>query len=180
VSAPTALDARALELRRAFDRSFAEAAVSIQSESEDLLAIRVAGEPYALRMRELSGLSLCRKLVPLPSRMPHLLGLVAVRGALIPVHELGTALGHVKGGKPARWLAVCGGLEPIALAFEELEAFMRVRRSDVVAAHGQRVGPHAAGLVRREGVTRVLVDVASVCAATRGSAGTSGLEKKEP
>lgn len=137
MSAPALdLEQRVAELRRAFDRGFAEPVAVATASMEDLLAIRVAGNPYALVSRELSGVVTDRKVVALPSRRSDLRGLAGIRGTIVPVYGLAELLGYDAPPSAATWLALCGRTDPVALAFDELDGFLRVPRADLHAAHG--------------------------------------------
>ena len=52
----TSVRARAAELRRDFDRAFAEPIRLDTTITEDLLAIRVGGQACAIRLNEIAGL----------------------------------------------------------------------------------------------------------------------------
>ncbi len=84
---------RAAELRDAFDRVFAEAHPPAPPPSEDLLAIRIASEPYALRLTEIAGLFADRKITPVAGRVSALLGIAGFRGLIVPVYDLQVLLG---------------------------------------------------------------------------------------
>ena len=71
---------RAEQLRAAFDRAFAAPPPGAAATTVDLLAIRCAEQPIALRMSEVLSIHTDRKIVPVPSPAPELLGLFGVRG----------------------------------------------------------------------------------------------------
>lgn len=116
-------------LQGSFDEGFARPQQAAAAPGEERLLIRVAGRAYALELRELSGLSRARRIVPLPAAAPGLLGLCGLRGALVPVFSLAALLGLPAGGPPA-WLALAdaGGADhaPLALAFEGFEGQQRL------------------------------------------------------
>ena len=162
------------ELRRSFDQAFALPRRQVRDEVEQFLAIRVGGQPCALRLRDLTGLAAGRRVLSLPSRAPELLGIAGVRGALVPVYSLAVLLGHGQATAPLRWLAQCGGEDPIGLAFEEFEGYLRAPRADVYRAN-TAAGRHVSEVVRVGAVVRALVDVPSLTAAlkARGHPGPS-------
>jgi chemotaxis signal transduction protein len=171
------LGARAQALRSAFDRAFSEPPTLAAASTEDLLAIRVAGDSYALRVSELSGLVSNRKVVALPTRAPHLLGIAGVRGALVPVYALAGLLGYDVARSPGQWLALCGRQEPVALAFEELEGFLRVPSAHLHPVGVELSKQHVAEGVRVGGVTRRVIDTRSALEALQGFAGLAGKTK---
>lgn len=164
------LAARAADLRRAFDRSFAEAAGAAAVEVEDLLAIRVGGDPCALRLAEVRGLFADRRVVGLPKARPGLLGLAGLRGSLVPVYDLGALLGYPPAAAP-RWL-VLAAAAPIGLAFEAFEGHLRLARGALVEGGGEAGRRrHAREVARTPDRPRPIVDVASVIQALRREEG---------
>src|SRR5687767_7240240 len=107
---------RVAELRRGFDLSFAAPPPEGLEEFEDLLAIRLEGDRYAVRVAEIAGLITGRKLAHLPSGAPNLLGVAGIRGGLVPVFDLSAMLGYPASGAP-QWMILCRSDDPIALGF---------------------------------------------------------------
>jgi chemotaxis signal transduction protein len=119
------LEARLAELRRSFDGSFASAHASAEGEQEDLLAIRIDSMRRAsIRLRETASLHLCPKLAWVPSTAPALIGVAAIRGAVLPAYDMRALLGHGPSTSP-RWLVVPAAA-PLALLFESFESMIRV------------------------------------------------------
>jgi len=152
------------ELARAFDADFARAATVRTADSEDLLAIRVGSDPYALARGELVGLFADKLVTPLPGTAPGLLGISGFRGAVLPVYDLRSVIGGPAASAPLRWL-VTTAAATVALAFDGFEAFLRVPR-DAIASHAGAVG-HVRRAVRRDGELRPILDVASIVEAIR-------------
>src|SRR6202030_4383581 len=97
----------AAALRCLFDSSFAAAASSTTGPLEDLLAICVEGDPYALRLSEIAGLYVDVKIVPVPGPIAQLLGIVSLRGKLAPVYDLAALLHYPLAVSP-RWMILAG------------------------------------------------------------------------
>jgi len=130
--AESTLTGRAAELARAFDRTFAEPPRAAAGGLLALLAIRVGGDPLALRLTQVAGLYARRSIVPVPSALPELLGLVSLRAAIVPVYDLGALLGRTPQLDP-RWI-VLAAQAAIALAFDELEGYWRLSADSVISA----------------------------------------------
>jgi chemotaxis signal transduction protein len=134
---------RATEIRRAFDRSFAEPLRLGTDVSEDLLAIRVGMQPYAMRLSEIAGLFVDRKVTPVPGADAALIGIAGFRGAIVPVYALQALLGH-SAARQQRWLAIAAAA-PIALAFDAFEAQLSVPPEAILPA---KSGSEARNCVR--------------------------------
>jgi hypothetical protein len=96
---------------------------------------------------------------------------------VVPVYALAGLLGYGETRTATPWLAQCGRPEPVALAFEQLEGFFRVPRTDLHAAGGE-AGHHVAESVRVGSVTRRVIDTRSILAAIQVGAGASGTTKE--
>jgi len=168
----TGADAARLE----FDAAFAAPPAVAAEENVRLLAFRAGDDVFALRLSELAGLHQGRRIVTVPSRTPGVLGMVGLRGRLVPVFSLPRLLGYAEGGEP-RWLAACaGGREPIALSFEHLDGYREVPRSALLMTERTAPGStvpraHTAELARLGGVLVPVVSIASIL---------ETLAKKEP
>jgi chemotaxis signal transduction protein len=156
------------ELARAFDADFARAPTVRTADSEDLLAIRVGSDPYALVRGELAGLFSDKLVTPLPGAAPGLLGISGFRGAVVPVYDLRSVIGGPAASAPLRWLVTAADAK-VALAFDGFDAFLRVPR-DAIASHAGAAG-HVRRAVRRDGEIRPILDVASIVEAIRARAG---------
>ena len=149
---------RAALLRRDFDAAFALPPPASTIATEDFLAIRVGEDAYAIRVSNIARLIAAPKIIPLPSKRPAVLGVAAIRGALVSVHSLPTLLGH-----PAsishRWLTLVESRDMIALAFDDLDGFLRLPKG-------------ADGAIEANGITRSILDVRAVLEMITGKAGS--------
>lgn len=84
-------------LRRSFDEAFAVPPRLREEGLEHLLLIRVAGEALALKTLHVTGLVRIGRILPIPSRIPELLGITGIRGTLVPVFDLAALLGFHPG-----------------------------------------------------------------------------------
>ena len=89
---------KADQLRQAFDRSFAMPPSMSSPEDEDLLMIRVAGDPYAIHLLDIAEIVTDRRVVSIPAVTPHLLGLAGIHGSIVPVFGLASILGDHQDG----------------------------------------------------------------------------------
>jgi chemotaxis signal transduction protein len=121
---------RAAELRQAFDRSFAEPVRLDTTLKDDLLAVRIATQAFAIRLSEISGLFADKKVTPVPGGHAALRGVAGFRGAIVPVYDLQILLGHAGAAAP-RWLVIAAAA-PVALAFAAFEGQLRVARDAIL------------------------------------------------
>jgi chemotaxis signal transduction protein len=120
---------RAVELRRAFDASFAAAPSADDAPTEELLAIRIGDGRYAIRLGEIGGLFADRKITPIAGAAPAFLGIAGFRGAILPAYDLRLLLGHAAAAA-ARWLAVARQA-PVAFAFDGFDGRLRLARDTI-------------------------------------------------
>lgn len=152
-----------LELRRSFDQTFALLPRTELKTMEGFIGVRVAGDPYALGVRELGHLSAHQRIVPLPSESPELLGLAGIRGTIVPVYSLARMLGYDASERSHRWLVTCGTRSEMALAFETFEGYLRVPASGISHVDGKESSKtHVHELVRDGALLRAVVDIASL------------------
>ncbi len=146
---------------------------------ENLLAIRVCGDAYAIRISEISGLANDRKIVPLPSAISELIGVAGIRGALIPVYSLAALLGYGAEGAPGRWLALCGAGEPVGLVFSQFEGYVMVPLSKVYTAEGKdEAQTHVTHVVHTADVVRAVISIPLIREVIRRRCGNQS-ESKE-
>lgn len=163
---------KAAELRRTFDRSFAEARHAETALFDDFLAIRLRDDPHVLRLDGVARLLPLRALTRFPCALPQWLGLAGVAGAVIPVYDLRLLLGYPAGGTP-RWMVVCKAA-PVALAFDVFEGQFRHPR-DVDS--GTQPSPRGE-VLRTPGQVRPIVPTDEVLATIKSLALQGVLQKE--
>lgn len=179
---PTNLTGRAAELRQSFDRSFAESRLISTEAVDDLLAIRLGPDRYAIRVSAISGLFADRPVTPLPGPLPELLGLAGLRGALIPVYDLRLMMGYPGRGTP-RWLILVTAGTPLGLAFDHLDGHLHLPRSAItVDERSDATARHVHEVVRTTDGARPIVNLPSLLASitSRASPGMPPPRRDEP
>jgi len=152
------------KLRDDFDHAFTLAPDSEIQARQNLLAIHIGGDAYALRVAEISGLHADRRIVALPSPVPELLGLAGFRGQVAPVYDLAALLGYRRGGE-LRWMILLRHQEPLAFAFERFDAHLAVTTDQIVASPAQNRAAHLHDAVRTGQVVLPIIHLQSVLAA---------------
>ena len=175
-----AVESKAAELRQAFDLSFALPPPQELVEVEDLLTIRVAGDPYAIRLRDIAGMVAGCKVVPVPAVTPDLLGLAGIRGGVVPVFGLASILGYGPAPGSPRWMILCGAEEPIALAFSDFEGYLRLPKSSLHADENLRTTrQYVKQVASTEGGARAVIGIPLVVAAIRNRIGQNRPAKEQ-
>ena len=103
------LENNAENLRTAFDQAFAAPLQAREAHLQAFLGIRLSGDPYALRLDEISSLLTNKPITALPGDTPHLLGIGGFRGNLVPVYDLRGLMGYPISRAPARSFAGAKG-----------------------------------------------------------------------
>jgi purine-binding chemotaxis protein CheW len=150
-------------LRTAFDAAFALPARAPARDGVPLLALRVAGEPVAVRVLETCGLMPARRIVPVPARRAELLGLSGIRGAAVPIYSLARLLGRGDDGEP-RWivLAAASGAERVGLAVATFERHLVAAAQDLRPASDPAGRAHAPELLHAGGGAWPVLSVPSL------------------
>jgi purine-binding chemotaxis protein CheW len=161
-ASPEAGPGRVGELRREFDRTFAEPPRTGRGDTEDVLAIRIAGAAYALRVSEIRSVHRDCRWTAAPGRHPGFLGLTGVRGEAVPVYSLGTLLGAAVADASPRWLVLCGGAARIGMAFDGFEGFRRIAATAVSPAPPDRAGRGIRDVADIDGTARPVIDLKAV------------------
>jgi purine-binding chemotaxis protein CheW len=160
-------ESKADELRAAFDQSFALPPPTATGAADDLLAVRVADHPYAIRLRDIDGMLARVPVVPVPAVARALLGIAGIRGEVVPVFALSPLLGY--GHDPAApWLVLCGDDAPVALAFNGFDGYLRLTGAAIPADEGLRATQSfVREVVRTDDGFRPVIEIPQLVAALR-------------
>jgi purine-binding chemotaxis protein CheW len=150
----------AAQLREQFDRSFTEPERTGGTVAEPLLCIRVGGDPWAVRRADVRRLVADRRVVPLPSAAPSLVGVLGLRGELVPVHSLRALLGY-RSESPPRWVIVVASEAPLGLTFDFFEGQLLVPPEQLTPAAAPP-RPHVRAVIATQGAARSVLDLHSI------------------
>ena len=152
---------RAAQLRRDFDRAFAEPIRVDTTEEEDLLGIRVGEQACAIRLSEIAGVHMGKKVTRVPGSHAALWGIAGFRGSLLPVYDLQVLLGYDRAVAP-RWLVIAAAA-PIALAFATFDGRLRVARREILPRTKQTgMTQYARDVVRTANGIRPILHLPSI------------------
>jgi chemotaxis signal transduction protein len=168
---------QAAGLRRAFDRSFVELQHFEPVATEDFLSIHVGGAPYLLRLTEIAGLFVDKKIAWLPTRVAELKGVAGFRGRMVPVYDLAALLRYPPSGA-TRWM-VMAAAAPVALAFDAFDGHFRFARDAVASRPESESLEHVRQIVRANGGIRSIIHLPSVVAAIRSYVPEAATKKEQ-
>ena len=148
---------RAAELRREFDRSFAEPPSDEKSAARDLLAIRLKEQHFALQLSDIAGLFADKKITPVPGASGFLLGIAGFRGVIAPVYDLQRLLGCPAVRDP-RWLVMAAHAS-VGFAFAAFDGQLRVSASAITPQQQQDMQGLTSGVVQDAGLLRPIIEL---------------------
>ena len=160
------IEGTAAALRRRFDESFAAAALPQTERLEEFLAIRVASDPYVLGVAEIAGLHVDLKIVAVPSPVSQLLGIVALRGTMVPVYDLAALLDYPPSARP-RWVVLARASQLVGFAFDTFESHLHLPEA-AIAARDAQTAAHLGGTVRAAAAVRPIVRLTSLVELIKG------------
>lgn len=146
----------ALRMRQDFDARFAEPEAVPPVPGADMLAITLCDRPHVIRLGEISGVYAARPMASLPGASPVLLGLMGIRGALIPVYSLSALLG-LDGTRTPRWIVMRRASPAVGFGVDSVQGILRAADSALVPDAAAR--PPLAGVVRLGDHLRPLVSL---------------------
>ena len=169
------LSQRAAALRQAFDQTFATAPDGAAASSHAFLAVGIGGDNYALRLSDVTELHVDKKVVPLSSYSPDLLGIASFRGILIPIYDLSLLLGYGASVR-ARWLVLTKHNLSIGLAFDRLDGYLNLASEAVVPATETR-RKYLVEAVSAAGIARPVIDVVSIVKTVKAQVQSSSIHE---
>ncbi len=157
------------ELRHTFDRTFQLPYQLATKSVEPMIAFRTAGVALAVRVQHITGVIKRGVILPVPSIVPELLGVAAVRGLLVPVFNLAALLGLPPSGEP-QWFLLTNRETPVAFAFDGLDGRVEVERAHLYVDETSQ-HKHTHELAEVESMVRAVIDVPGLMEAIRKCTG---------
>jgi purine-binding chemotaxis protein CheW len=151
---------RAAELRRDFDRGFADPPLVRGEARQDLLAIRIGARRLAIRLSEIAGLFADKKITPVPGAAAGMLGIAGFRGSILPVYDLCRLMGLSVAEAP-RWLVIAAAA-PVAFSFEAFEEQIRVPADAIKREQTETKNSFTKEFIQTEGILRPIIQLSAV------------------
>ncbi len=153
-------------LREDFDLAFSREPGGGNGQAENFLVLEIAGDAYALRVTQISGLFAGRSITPLPSSLPELIGLAGFRAQVTPVYDLASLLGYAQAKAP-KWIAVLSHHTPVAVAFDEFLVHLSVTPEQITGSglrpsQERTAGSHLHDAIQENGRIFPIIDLQTV------------------
>ena len=143
-------------------------AEEVEEPRAGMLMFRVGAELFAAALGEVDEAIELDEVMPLPEMPPHMLGVVRLRGATLPLYSPAASLG-VRGGAPQAALVVRDGGRRIALAIDDVEDVIELRERDLRATPDGSDDRLLVGVAHHGGALVSAVDVGVLAAACVGA-----------
>jgi len=155
------LQTKVAEFQKVFDDSFAAPEQSERVAVEQMLAIKVGNDRFAVSLRDISGLTVAKgTILPVPSSVPELLGITGIRGVVVPIFNLAALLNIEPGMAQYRWLILCGGRRAtIALAVDLVEGHLEISADELIAHGTTATANYIKQTVRDGDILRGVIDL---------------------
>jgi purine-binding chemotaxis protein CheW len=134
-----------------------------------MLMFRVGAELFAASLADVEEAIELPELTPLPEMPPHMLGVLRVRGATVPLYSPAGPLG-LRAGAPQAALVVRAGGDRVALAIDDVEDVIELRDGELRPTPDASDDRVLVGVVRRGHELVSAVDVGALVAACVGAA----------
>lgn len=157
-------------LHREFDASFAAPPGGRSRDRESLIALRVGGETLAVRTQQITEVANCRRIVPVPTRVPGLLGITALRGILLPVYDLAALLG-LPAAAGGSWLLLANRETPVGLVFDDFGGQTEIERACLYEGDSTGSRQYLRLTARVGAANRAVIDVPGLLEEIRRRAG---------
>ena len=159
------------KLRSEFDRTFASPPPHPEEERESLICLQVAGQALVVRTRHINSVAKCRRILPIPTHVPGLLGITAIRSSLLPVYDLAALLGLSIPAKRSDWLLITGSETPVAFVFDDLEGQLEIERSGLYESDASASEKHLRLVAKLGTAHRAVIDLPGIVEEIRKTAG---------
>jgi hypothetical protein len=143
----------AAALRLSFDERFSRPVAETGAARMGALNVSVGGDAHLVRIAHIVGLHAKPQILRVPSASATLLGIVGLRGVIVPVFDLAILLGYPP-TPTVTCLITAGAPQPIAFGLEMFEAHVRI---------GEAMGP----AIRIDDTLRRVIDIPSLLEAIR-------------
>ncbi len=152
------------------DNVVAAEATAVLPEEELRICLFSMGEDvYALPVEALTEILISQKIFPVPTTPPHVLGIMNLRGNIVPVVDIRPALSLPQLSTPSQIAIIKQGVVIIGIVVDTVSEVVAVPLSRVLPIPSDTSGPAGKsrsrflkGLIQREGGVVALLDVTRI------------------
>ncbi len=176
-SSPTSILQTVADMQRQFDGAFAMAHEERAEDRELIIVIRVAGELFAVRTAQITGVTRLRRIAPLPTSVPAFLGITSVRGHLFPAYDTAALLGLPARESEKGWMIFANCDPPIGLVFEGIDAQMEVACACIYENQTSNSRDYLRRIVKFGKTNRAVIDIPGLVEEIRRQARASEIQR---
>jgi len=134
-----------------------------QSDEIDMLSFRLGGEAYAVLVKDVREVLKNRALTPVPNAPPYILGVTALRGAVLPVIDLCVRFGLASGQRDekSRIIVVKAEEDEVGLVVDRVTGVLTIM-PDAIRPTPENIeqgSTYLSGIVRKDEKLYILLDL---------------------
>ncbi len=140
--------------------------VEIPAQEIEMLSFRLGGEEYAVMVEIVREVLKRRELTMVPNAPDYILGVISLRGTMLPVIDLSIRLGIPRGfrDEKSRIIVASPGEEDLGLIVDRVTGVHRIREDEIKPPpenieHG---GEFIRGIVRKDNKLYIVLDLVKV------------------
>ncbi len=96
----------------------------------EMIIFRVNGQPYGMKIDFLEGIEELTKVIPVANAPANIVGIVNIRGEVVPVFDLAKKFGHASGSATHTYLMVRLNGDPICLQVDSVDGMCQIEAGD--------------------------------------------------
>lgn len=151
-----------LRLRREFDERFEHSRDASYESPAAYLLVQIGDALHAVSATAVRGIEPCPAITQVPTSVPALRGLAAVRGVVLGIYDLCELLGASQSGRDGSgWILVCRDGET-GLLVDAIAGWIRARTDSLRSDPSARTGASIAAVLELDGEQYPVIDVGAV------------------
>ncbi len=143
--------------------------IDVLPEEEIRLCLFSMGEDlFAVPVEMLTEIIISQKIFPVPTTPPHVLGVINLRGNIVPIVDIRSALSLPRQSTPGQIAIIRHGAVTLGIVVDAVHEVVAISKSDVLALPGDATGPAGRSsrflksIVQRSGGVAALLDIEKI------------------
>jgi chemotaxis signal transduction protein len=149
------------------DKDVTADVIDVIPEEEVRICLFSIGEDlYAVPVEMLTEIIISQKIFPVPTTPPHVLGVINLRGNIVPIVDIRSALSLPRKSTPGQIAIIKQGIVVIGIVVDNVSEVIAVPLSSVLAVPADAGGPAGKGrsrflksIIQRQGGVAALLDI---------------------